>query len=90
VGIIAWIATQTFAHWIRPYVRSNAFTRFVTAHDVIVGVSLPERLAEQSLPLESSCLFEASGEENHVGCVERARDQNVEVIRHKAPSMKLK
>jgi len=90
VGIITWVATQTFAHRNRPDVGSNAFTRFVAAHDVIVGVSLPKRLAELSFPFESSCLFEASGEANHVGCVECARDQNVEVIRHQAPSMKLK
>jgi hypothetical protein len=69
---------------IRPDVRSNAFTRFVAAHDVIVGVRLPKRLAEQSLPFESSCLFEASSEENHIGRVGRARDQDVEMIRHQA------
>jgi hypothetical protein len=53
-------------------------------------VRLPERFPEQSFPLESGYLFEAGSEENHVGRVECPSDQNVEVIRHQAPSMKSK
>jgi hypothetical protein len=90
VRIIAWIATQPFADWIPPDVCSNAFTRLVAPYDLIVGVRLPERFPEQSFPLESGYLFEAGSEENHVGCVECPSDQNVEVIRHQAPSMKSK
>jgi hypothetical protein len=90
VGVITWVAAQTLAHWIPPDVRSNAFSRFIAAHDVIVEVRLPKRLAEQSLSLESGCLFKARSEENQVRCVECASDQNVEVVRHQAPSMKSK
>ena len=88
--ILARVATQAFADRIPPDVRSDGFTRFIAAHDVIVEVRLPKRLAEQSFSFKSGYLFETSSEENHVGCVERASDQNVQVIRHQAPSMKVK
>jgi hypothetical protein len=51
---------------------------------------LPNGFAQQPLPLESRRLLEACSEGNHVARIERPSEQNVEMIGHKTPRVKLK